>query len=103
MNDELSILLSGNYQDLGELSDILTQLATTVDDFVPRCYSFIQNDSPDITTFGAYCGRTLLETACTILIGRIHLIGYYCSNVAKNTLITRLECGIMLRFSGRET
>ncbi len=70
-SDDLGILLCGNYQGLGELSEILQQLAGTVDDFAPRCYSFIQSDSPDITTFGAYCGRTLLETACTALIGRI--------------------------------
>ncbi|MDD5266078.1 MAG: hypothetical protein PHO08_02965 [Methylococcales bacterium] len=69
--NELSILLCGKHDGLGELSDILVQLATTIDDFAPRCYFFIQNESPDITTFGAYCGRTLLETACTILIGRI--------------------------------
>lgn len=69
--DDLSILLCGKHNGLGELSDILAQLASTIDDFAPRCYSFIQADSPDITTLGAYCGRTLLETACTLLIGRL--------------------------------
>jgi hypothetical protein len=69
--DDLSILLCGQYDGFGDLSSILEQLATTIDDFAPRCYSFIQTESSDITTFGAYCGRTLLETACTILIGRI--------------------------------
>lgn len=69
--DGLSILLCGKHNGLGELSDILAQLGSTIDDFAPRCYSFVQNESPDITTFGAYCGRTLLETACTTLIGRI--------------------------------
>ncbi len=69
--DDLSVLLCGKHDGLGELSDILAQLASTIDDFAPRCYSFVQTESPDITTFGAYCGRTVLEAACTILIGRL--------------------------------
>lgn len=68
----LSRLLCGEYQQLGELSQILEQLGQTIDEFALRCFQFIAEDnSPDITAFGPYCGRTVLETACTILIGRL--------------------------------
>lgn len=70
-NSELSIILCGDYQGHGELSEILEHLATTVDKLAPKCYEFIMNQSNDVLIFGAYCGRALLETACTILIGRI--------------------------------
>ncbi len=70
--DKLTLLLCGNCHSFGELSEILLQLAATIDDFAPRCYEFIsaRNDK-DILAFGPYCGRTVLETACSIFIGRI--------------------------------
>lgn len=70
-NSELSIILCGDYQGHDELSEILEHLATTIDNLAPKCYEFITNESNDVLIFGAYCGRALLETACTILIGRI--------------------------------
>jgi len=70
--DKLTLLLCGNYHSLGELSEILSQLGTIIDDFAPRCYEFIpEKNDKDILTFGAYCGRTVLETACSIFIARI--------------------------------
>ena len=68
---ELSLLLCGDYQDYGELSEILEQLAMAIDEFSPRCCDFITTNNGDISIFGAYCGRSILETATTILIGRI--------------------------------
>lgn len=70
--DKLTRLLCGDYHSFGELTEILSQLGVIIDNFAPRCYEFIsgKNDK-DIMVFGAYCGRTLLETACSILIGRI--------------------------------
>ncbi|MFK5968553.1 MAG: hypothetical protein QM487_00265 [Candidatus Marithrix sp.] len=70
--NELTLLLCGKHEHLGELSQILEQLGNTIDNFTPRCFKFIsENNSSDITTFGPYCGRTILETACSILISRI--------------------------------
>jgi len=69
---ELSLLLCGDYQDYDdELSKILEQLATTINNLAPKCCEFITTENSDISIFGAYCGRSILETACTILIGRI--------------------------------
>lgn len=70
-NSELSIILCGDYQGHDELSEILEHLAATIDNLAPKCYEFIKSESNDVLIFGAYCGRALLETACTILIGRI--------------------------------
>ena len=68
----LSEMLCGNYKNLGELSEILELLASTIDDVSRRCFEFLQqNESDDITTLGAYCGRTLLEASCIALVGRI--------------------------------
>jgi len=76
--NELTLLLCGRHENLGELSQILEQLGNIIDNFAPRCFKFISEDNPiDITTFGPYCGRTILETACSILISRIDPLGYY--------------------------
>ncbi|MDD5321838.1 MAG: hypothetical protein PHD43_14770 [Methylococcales bacterium] len=70
--NSLSELLCGDYKDLGELSEILDLLASTIDNFSIRCFEFLKQEAPqDIATFGAYCGRTLLEASCIALIGRI--------------------------------
>jgi len=70
--NELSSLLCGEHEHLGELSKILEQLGKTIDDFAPRCFQFISENNPkDITTFGPFCGRTILETACSIFIARL--------------------------------
>ncbi len=70
--NELTLLLCGEHHHLGELSQILEQLGKTIDDFAPRCFKFIsENDPQDMTTFAPYCGRTILETAANILIGRL--------------------------------
>ena len=70
--NRLSELLCGDYQNLGELSEILDLLASTINNFSIRCIEFLKQDAPqDIATFGAYCGRTLLEASCIALIGRI--------------------------------
>ncbi len=69
---KLSELLCGNYRNLGELSEVLDLLASTIDDFSIRCFDFLQREeSEDIATLGAYCGRALLEASCIALIGRI--------------------------------
>lgn len=70
--DPLTSLLCGSHHSCGEISEIFSHLGTAVDDFAPRCYDFIcdKNDK-DLSAFGPYCGRSILETACTILIGRI--------------------------------
>jgi hypothetical protein len=70
--DPLTSLLCGNHHSCGEISQIFSHLGDTVDDFARRCYDFIcdRNDE-DLSAFGPYCGRSILETACTILIGRI--------------------------------
>lgn len=69
---ELSLLLCGEHQHLGELSQILEQLGKTIDNFAPRCFKFIsENHSEDMTTFGPYCGRTVLESACSLFISRL--------------------------------
>ncbi|TRW95394.1 hypothetical protein [Candidatus Methylobacter oryzae] len=69
---KLSELLCGDYRDLGELSEVLDLLASTIDDFSTRCFDFLQREeSEDIVTLGAYCGRALLEASCIALIGRI--------------------------------
>ena len=70
--NRLSELLCGDYQNLGELSEILDLLASTINNFSIRCIKFLKQDAPqDIATFGAYCGRTLLEASCIALRGRI--------------------------------
>jgi len=70
--NELTLLLCGEHQHLGELSQILEQLGKTIDNFAPRCFKFLSENNPeDITTFGPYCGRTVLETACSIFISRL--------------------------------
>jgi hypothetical protein len=70
--NSLSRLLCGDYENLGELSDILKLLYSTIDTFSTKCFDFLTPTAPeDITTLGAYCGRTLLEASCIALIGRI--------------------------------
>lgn len=70
--NSLSELLCGDYKNLGELSDILALLDSSIDNFSTRCFEFLQQETPkDITTLGAYCGRSLLEASCIALIGRI--------------------------------
>lgn len=70
--DKLTFLLCGNHNSYGEISEILSQLGMRTDEFAPRCYDFISGkNEDDLFTFGPYCGRTILETACTIFIGRI--------------------------------
>ncbi|PPD44351.1 MAG: hypothetical protein CTY16_11955 [Methylobacter sp.] len=70
--NKLSELLCGDYQNLGELSDILSLLGSTIDIFSEKCFEFLKQEEPkNITTLGAYCGRTLLEASCIALIGRI--------------------------------
>jgi hypothetical protein len=72
MSNSLSKLLCGNYQDLGELSNILRLLDSKIETFSNKCFNFLEQEAPDdITTLGAYCGRTLLEASCIALIGRI--------------------------------
>lgn len=67
-----SKLLCGNYGELGELSEILALLDSTIDNFSTRCFEFLKQETTEnITTLGAYCGRTLLEASCIALIGRI--------------------------------
>lgn len=71
--NSLTRLLSGEFENLGDLTDVITQLSGTVDDFSTRCFEFLRQErGRDISTFGAYCGRTLLESACILLIGRIN-------------------------------
>lgn len=67
----LSELICGDYGNLGELSDILSLLDSTIDNFSTKCLEFLRGDVGDISTLGAYCGRTLLEAACIALIGRV--------------------------------
>jgi hypothetical protein len=67
----LSELLCGDYEGLGDLSEILSVLDSTIDKFSTKCFEFLRNESEDISTLGAYCGRTLLEAACIALIGRV--------------------------------
>lgn len=67
----LSELICGDYRNLGELSDVLSLLDSTIDDFSTKCLGFLKDDVGDISTLGAYCGRTLLEAACIALIGRV--------------------------------
>lgn len=70
--DKLTLLLCGKHSSYGEISDILSQLGMRIDDFAYRCYDFISgNNESDVSVYGPYCGRTILETACTIFIGRI--------------------------------
>jgi len=70
--NNLSELLCGDFENLGELSDILSLLGFTIDNFSERCFEFLKQEGPEnITTLGAYCGRTLLEASCIALIGRI--------------------------------
>ena len=72
MSNSLSKLLCGNYENLGELSNILLLLDSKIETFSNKCFYFLNQDaSDDITTLGAYCGRTLLEASCIALIGRI--------------------------------
>ncbi len=69
---ELATLLCGDYHTYGEVGDILGQLGITIDDFSLRCYKFIAGqNNEDLMTFGAYSARIILETACTIFIGRL--------------------------------
>ncbi|MGR8933979.1 MAG: hypothetical protein ACU837_06255 [Gammaproteobacteria bacterium] len=67
----LSELICGDYTNLGELSDVLSLLDSTIDNFSTKCLGFLRDDIGDISTLGAYCGRTLLEAACIALIGRV--------------------------------
>lgn len=70
--DKLTLLLCGRHSSYGEISDILLQLGMRIDDFAHRCYDFISgNNDRDMSVYGPYCGRTILETAFTIFIGRI--------------------------------
>lgn len=67
----LGELVCGDYRNLGELSYILSFLESTIDVFSTKCFEFLKGDAKDISTFGAYCGRTLLEASCIALIGRV--------------------------------
>ena len=70
--DKLTLLLCGRHSSYGELSVILSQLGMRIDDFACRCYDFISGKNEnDMSVYGPYSGRTILETAFTIFIGRI--------------------------------
>lgn len=70
--NNLSKLLCGDYENLGELSKILELLDSTIENFSSRCFEFLEQETPsDIATLGVYCGRSLLEASFTALIGRV--------------------------------
>ncbi|MCP4113678.1 MAG: hypothetical protein GY749_50490 [Desulfobacteraceae bacterium] len=51
--EKLTLLLCGNHNSYGEISDILLELGMRTDDFAQRCYDFISGkNEKDISVYG---------------------------------------------------
>jgi len=71
MYSDLAILSCGNYNSHQHCSDIFENLSKTISTLERRIISLPESDDETITLLGPFYARTLLETVCTSLVGRI--------------------------------
>lgn len=72
MLSDLVQLVCGQYASDKEFSGILDHLGAIVGSIGQRCLGFLAGESPDdLSIYGPYCARTLLEAACSVYIGRL--------------------------------
>lgn len=68
----LKMLVCGKNGKLGDLSLIFSHLGATIHFFGDKSSQFITKKlKANITEYGPFTGRRLLESACTVLLGRI--------------------------------
>jgi len=68
----LKILVCGKQRNLGDISSILSHLGDLIVFFGNKsCRYVVRSLQADITEFGPFVGRRLLESACTALLSRI--------------------------------
>lgn len=69
---KLEILICGKTKNLGEISEVFCHLGFTIAFFGDKAASYIGgNIKDDLTELGPFCGRRLLESGCTVFLGRI--------------------------------
>jgi len=69
---DLARLICGQYGADGDISTVLNQVALTIVNHGQRGVTFVHGKKrTDLATYGPYCGRVLLEAACTALIARL--------------------------------
>lgn len=56
-------------EGLGKIA--LSQLNGSLENFTNRSISYLRSSSEDVTTFGPFCARVLLENGCAAIVGRI--------------------------------
>lgn len=68
----LKMLICGKNSNLGDLSQIFLHLGSTILFFGDKSSLYITEKlKANITEYGPFTGRRLLESACTVLLGRI--------------------------------
>ena len=68
---DLPTLTCGNYEQNLNIKDIFNNLAKNITNIEELIIQLPEHDSKIITLVGPFYGRTLLESICTILIGRL--------------------------------
>lgn len=65
-------LVCGDFQNLGDISEVLEFIGENVETFFVRCRDFLGSDgNTQLMQLGPYCGRAFLESACNAFIGRL--------------------------------
>lgn len=63
--------MCGSQIELGEASKVLGYLRQSMDAFGGKAFALLGGDTHDLSLFGPFCARVIMETACAALIGRI--------------------------------
>ena len=70
-NSDLALLACGNYSDYGDIKDAFANLANKITQVEDRLMRLPTESDDDISMLGPFLGRTLLESVCVALVGRI--------------------------------
>ena len=71
MNSDLSLILCGSLDKPSELWEILIHIRNTLDLIIAELDRLLKSNDGQISLYGSFIGRSILELGCTALIARI--------------------------------
>ncbi|MGB0388662.1 MAG: hypothetical protein ACPGWR_27900 [Ardenticatenaceae bacterium] len=71
MKSDFSLLLCGRPDSSSELGDSLLHISSTLDRIIGQVEPLFKSDEEQITLYGPFLGRSILDLGCAALIGRL--------------------------------